>query len=71
MTKEDDVRNKLRAIFVGIKEMSVEHSKPCKFCPWVNTICYGFINRPPCLWRDIEVEEFVNKAAKRVKIEEE
>lgn len=69
MTKEDDVRNKLRAIFVGIKEMSVEHSKPCKFCPWVNTICNGFINMPPCLWSVVEVEELVNNVAERVQIE--
>lgn len=70
MTKEEaDVRNKLRAIFVGIKDMAGEEDKPCELCPWLEFICYGFGNLPPCLWSDIEVEELINKVANRVKIE--
>lgn len=69
MTKEDDVRNKLRAIFVGIKDMAGEEDKTCELCPWMEVICYGFGNLPPCLWSDIEVEELINKVANRVKIE--
>lgn len=70
MTKEEaDVRNKLRAVFSGIKDMAVEYKEPCELCPWMEVICYGFGNTPPCLWSDIEVEELVNNAAKRVQIE--
>lgn len=69
MTKEDDVRNKLRAVFSGIKDMAGGYKEPCELCPWMDILCSGYGAPPPCLWRDIEVEEFVNKAAKRVKIE--
>lgn len=71
MTKEADVRNKLRAIFAGIRDMAGEYKEPCKLCPSVDTLCSGFGSIPPCLWKDVEVEELVNNAAKRVQIEEE